>query len=358
MADDVYRQLLAVMTARGGAYAGADIPEFFEMARALFTPEEAMVNNAMPKGPVTAAQMAGIMEREEGWVGSILEEMADKGLCMALNTGGGNVVYQGARFMVGIFEFQFMPGRITERDKEIARLIHAYKTAFNKVKPFDPNPKVSAIRVITVDRTIHPEDVIHTYDQVQTYIDNNDLIAITACYCRHAAILRGEDIHDMPTDTCMQFGPSAQFAIERLGARKVSKQEARDVLDRSEAAGLIHMSQNMAEGVGFICNCDRWHCTAVVQALKAPKPSQIMDSGFQPTFDPDSCTACETCIDRCPSGAIAMGDQDLPGVDIDRCFGCAVCASGCPSEAISMIHKPGFRIPPQNAKALRDEMRA
>jgi len=357
MENDVYRQLLEVMKSRGGAYAGADIPEFFEMAKALFDPEEAMVNIAMPKQPVTAEQMARIMGKEEGWVRQILEGMANKGLCIALDMGG-TMVYQSARFMIGIFEFQFMPGRITERDKKIARLIHAYKTAFNKIRPFDQDPTVAAIRVITVDKTIHPKDVIHTYDQVQTYIDENDLIAVGACYCRHAALLRGEDIHGMPNDTCMQFGPSAQFAIERLGARKVTKQEALAVLDRCETAGLIHMSQNMAEGIGFICNCDRWHCTAVTQALKSPKPSRIMDSGFQPRFDPDICVACGTCIERCPSEAISMGSEDLPRVDIDRCFGCAVCASGCPEGAISMIHKPEFNIPPLNAKALREAMKA
>lgn len=356
MEHDVYRQLLEVMKSRGGAYAGADIPEFFAMVKALFTPEEAMVNNAMPKEPVTAEQMARIMGREESWVRQTLEDMANKGLCMALDMGG-TVIYKGARFMVGILEFQFMPGRVTERDKEIARLIHAYKSAFNKIKPFDQNPRVPSIRVIPVAKTIQAQDVVHTYDQVQTYIDENDQIAVCACYCRHAAILRDEDIHGLPNDTCMQFGPSAQFAIERLGARRVTRQEAREVLDRAEAAGLIHMSQNMAEGIGFICNCDRWHCTAVTQALKAPKPSLIMSSGFQPRFDPDACVACETCIPRCPSTAISMGAEDLPQVDIDRCFGCAVCASGCPNGAIAMVHKAQFSIPPRNAKELSRAMK-
>ncbi len=351
MGKEVYRELLDVMKSRGGAYAGADIPEFFAMVEELFTPEEAEVNNAMPKGPFTAGQMAEIMGRDEKQVGQILEDMADKGLCVAV-TMEGTVFYKSARFMVGILEFQFLPGKISERYKKIAKLIHAYKMAFNEIEKFDAEPAVPAIRVITVDSTVNPEDTVHTYDQVQTYIDSNDLIAIGACYCRHAALLRGEDIHGMPTDTCMQFGTSAQFAIERLGARKVSKQEARDVLDRSEEAGLIHMSQNMAEGIGFICNCDRWHCTPVTQALKTAKPAATMSSGFQPQFDKDACVACETCLSRCPSEALAMGDDDVPEVNVDRCFGCAVCASGCPSEAISMVHKTDFEEPPKNGKEL------
>ncbi len=352
MGKDVYKELLEVMKSRGGEYSGADIPEFFAMVEELFTPQEAIVNNAMPRGPFTAPQMAQIMGQDDKKTEQTLEDMANKGLCVAV-TVEGTVFYKSARFMIGILEFQFMPGRITKRDKKLAKLIYAYKTAVNKIEENAPVPKVSGIRVITIDNAIHPEDVVHTYDQVQTYIDNNDLIAVGACYCRHAALLRGEDIHGMPTDTCMQFGNSAQFAIERLGARKVSKKEARDVLDKSEEAGLIHMSQNMADGIGFICNCDRWHCTPVTQALKLSKPSSIMDSGFKPQFDPDACVACETCLSRCPSEALAMGEEDVPYVNTDRCFGCAVCASGCPSDAISMVQKTDFVEPPKDAKELR-----
>ena len=167
-------------------------------------------------------------------------------------------------------------------------------------------------RVITVDALIEAGDSIHTYDQVQTFIEQSDPIAVTTCYCRHAAVLRGEDIHGMPTDVCMQFGQWAQFAIDRLGARKVNKQEAREVLNRAEEAGLIHMSQNITEGVDFLCNCDRWHCFTVKNALAKPKPGLFFNSGFEPHFDPDRCTSCETCIDRCPAEALRWGKRIFP----------------------------------------------
>jgi Pyruvate/2-oxoacid:ferredoxin oxidoreductase delta subunit len=210
------------------------------------------------------------------------------------------------------------------------------------------------MRVITVDRTVGAENTIHTYDQVQTYIDKYDPIAVSTCYCRHAAALRGEDTHGMPNDVCMSFGPGAQFIIERLGGRNLTKEEAREVLNRAEEAGLIHMSQNTTDDIGFICNCDRWHCTAVTNFLTQPKPGLIFNSGFEPRFDSDRCIACETCIDRCPPEALSMGDADVPEVDLDRCFGCAVCATGCPEEAISMVNKPGFPDPPKDGKALKE----
>jgi hypothetical protein len=103
-----------------------------------------------------------------------------------------------------------------------------------------------------VDRTIEAGNRVNTYDQVQTFIDKYDTISVANCFCRHAADLRGEDTHGLPADVCMQFGMMAQYAVDRLGARRVSKTEAREVLERAEEAGLIHMSQNTTEDIGFL----------------------------------------------------------------------------------------------------------
>jgi len=354
MSREIYRKLLEVMQKRGGAYAGLDIPEFYDMAEVLFTPDEAEVNNAMSRGPVTAQGVAEILGRNETETGAILEAMADKGLCLAMKVGDTQF-YQSTRFMPGILEFQFMTGRTTDREKKLARVIHAYKQAFDAAAGPAPS-QFPAVRVITVDRVIEPGNVIHTYDQVQTYIDQHAPISVGTCYCRHAASLRGEDIHDLPLDVCMQFGPTARFAIDRLDARELTKAEAREVLDRAEAVGLIHMSQNVADEIGFLCNCDRWHCVAVKTAMNQPQPGHFFNSGFEPRFDPSLCAACETCIERCPPQALTLGDDDLPVVDLDLCFGCAACATGCPNEAITMTAKPGIEGPPKTPRDLRQAL--
>jgi len=65
------------------------------------------------------------MGREIGQVEGLLEQMADKGLCSTFKTGEDRY-YMGVPFMPGIFEYQFLPGRVTGRDKRIAELIHAW----------------------------------------------------------------------------------------------------------------------------------------------------------------------------------------------------------------------------------------
>ena len=58
MQTQVFREMADVMAKRGGPYAGMDIPEFYELVRELFSPEEAELNNALPRNPVTAEEIA------------------------------------------------------------------------------------------------------------------------------------------------------------------------------------------------------------------------------------------------------------------------------------------------------------
>ena len=144
----------------------------------------------------------------------------------------------------------------------------------------------------------------------------------------------------------MWFGRGAEFALERLGGRRLSKKEARELLDHAEEAGLVHMSRNMSEDIDFLCNCDRWHCEVVTDVLKHPNPDLIFNSGFGPR------------IDRCPLGALAMDERDLPAADMVRCFGCAVCPSRCPENAIVMEAKPNRPEPPKSVKDLAAKIKS
>jgi transcription initiation factor IIE alpha subunit len=72
----------------------------------------------MPAGPATAEEIAQQMGRDEGQIKAILERMADEGLCKTF-TDKDIRYYQGMPFMLGIFEYQFMPGRTMERHKKL-----------------------------------------------------------------------------------------------------------------------------------------------------------------------------------------------------------------------------------------------
>lgn len=354
MNDDVYRKLCTVMAQRGGRYPGMDIPEFYDLAQELFIPQEAAVIASLPREPSTAGKIAEGMSGDEREIGTVLEAMANKGLCSSFEQDGKRY-YVAVPFVPGIFEFQFMRGTKTDRDRKLAQLIHSYKKAVDAAR----GPQTVTFpgsRVIPVEKTIQVGSKVHTYDQVSSYIDRYDPIAVTTCFCRHEGKLLDEKNDcGKPDDVCMQFGLGAKFVIERGMGRRVSKEEAKEVLRRSEEAGLVHASLNTQE-IDFLCNCCPCHCAIILQtALRQPKPGKALFSGFQPRFDPDLCTTCETCVDRCPAKALTLR-ENVPEVNMDRCFGCGICSTGCPAEAVVLEGRPGAPEPPMNRKALRQAM--
>lgn len=51
--------------------------------------------------------------------------------------------------------------------------------------------------------------------------------------------------------------------------------------------------------------------------------------------DPETCTACESCVDACPVECISM-EEDIAVVNEDDCTDCESCVEVCPVEAISL----------------------
>ncbi len=59
-------------------------------------------------------------------------------------------------------------------------------------------------------------------------------------------------------------------------------------------------------------------------------------SRLLPEAAADWCTACGTCVDQCPVGALSMGEDSLPHVDGEICITCFCCQEICPEKAISL----------------------
>ena len=97
-----------------------------------------------------------------------------------------------------------------------------------------------------------------------------------------------------------------------------------------------------------MCNCCG-DCCGILQALnKHPRPAEIVFSNHHAVVDADSCSGCESCLDRCQMSAIRMTEDDLAEVNIARCIGCGLCAATCPEDALKLVLKPADtrRTPP------------
>jgi Pyruvate/2-oxoacid:ferredoxin oxidoreductase delta subunit len=356
MADQIYKGLMEKFAKKGGRYPGMDIPEFYELASELFTPEEASVAAAMPKGFCTAEQLTETLKKSREEIEATLQTMTMKGLLLSFSMDGTEA-YSLPPFVPGIFEYQFMRGTKTEKDRKLARLISNYRKAVDAINGI---PKISfpTTRVITVDQKIETGNKVHTYDQMSAYVESADPISVCTCFCRHEAeLIDPNDTCGNRNDVCMQFGIGARFAIDKGMGREISKKEALEILRESEEAGLVHCSVNRQD-LEFVCNCCADHCVILEVALAQPKPGLALNSGFEPRLDPDACNACEECVDRCPTTALSMSEDDVPQTDLDRCIGCGVCATTCPTEAFVLIAKEGFPEPPVDQKALKQAFKA
>ena len=54
--------------------------------------------------------------------------------------------------------------------------------------------------------------------------------------------------------------------------------------------------------------------------------------------DREKCTACEDCIEECPTESISIVDGKAQ-IDPEECIDCEACIDTCPEGAISMIEE-------------------
>ncbi len=58
-----------------------------------------------------------------------------------------------------------------------------------------------------------------------------------------------------------------------------------------------------------------------------------------PVVDPELCTACGECVQRCPGGAVTLVDDQVVFTASDKCSYCGVCEDVCPQGAVSLYYE-------------------
>ncbi len=192
-----------------------------------------------------------------------------------------------------------------------------------KIMDFLPG---SVVRVIPINESIGPESRILAYEDVAKIIENAKTLSVTRCSCRVIDGACGK-----PLEVCIQVDRAAEYSLERGTGRALSKAEAMDIVKTSEKEGLVHVVDNRQTVGHVICNCCKDCC---LNWTLGPK-KWVAPSRFEAVVDPDLCTGCETCMERCFFDAISV-KSDLAAVDPGKCMGCGVCAVSCPTEALRL----------------------
>ncbi|MCP4756108.1 MAG: 4Fe-4S dicluster domain-containing protein [Proteobacteria bacterium] len=349
---------LAEMYGRIG-FGGRPCQELYALLEALFNEEEArLALNLSPFAPEPPEKLAERLDLDPQNTAATLDLMADKGLIYC-SLRGEDKWYKTIQLVPGIFELQFMKGEYTPRAKELAKLFDAY---FHAPRPeadkgekgekgeAPKGPNVHFARVIPIEKTVTPEMEVFPYEEARRYIDQADTITVSVCYCRHERRLLDHGC-EYPDDVCLQFGSFARFVKERGFGREITHEEAHRIMVKSSEAGLIATSSNTREKIDFICNCCTCCCGILRSVVEMGMPAKSLASNYLAEVDPDTCTGCEDCLDRCQMDAIVVEDVAAQ-VNLERCIGCGVCVPTCPSESLTLFRREDLKEPPRNFSEL------
>jgi len=330
METDIYQKLAQHLDNLPGGFPPTESGVELRILRRLFAPEEAELAlhlTLIPEQAGVVARRAGITLTEAA---QRLAEMARKGLIYSIQPKeGGQPEYLASQFVVGIWEFQVNrlgPGLIRDMEEYLPNF-------------FDPKlwQKAPQLRTIPVKQSISAEQKIMVYEQAEALVQTQEKIVVAPCICRRERSLVGEGC-DKPQETCLSFGSGADF-YERNGlGRTISQQEALDILQAAEKAGLVLQPANAKEAA-FICCCCGCCCGVLRSIKRHPQPATLVSTPFVAALNSDTCQGCETCVDRCQMEALQL-NGDTVVLDEYRCIGCGLCVTTCPTGSLTLRRKP------------------
>ncbi|MBY8987687.1 MAG: 4Fe-4S binding protein [Candidatus Lokiarchaeota archaeon] len=296
-----------------------------EILKRLFTEEEAELTTFLTIRPERARSIARRASKNFVEVEKKLESMAKKGLIFR-SRRDNKTLYNAAPFMIGLYEYS-----VNKIDKELAQLFKQYYHEAGLEEIGASN--IPGFKVIPLEETIQTGTTLFPYQMLENSIRKARVIAVADCVCRKEAQILGEGC-DHPMETCLSFGAAAEYYIENGMGRKITSDEAIQIIKGTDEAGLVHAGAN-SKHLSNICNCCPCCCVSMKGMTQFGQDKQkFMNALFESIIDEELCVACENCVDRCPVKAISI--EDIALVNRDLCLGCGLCASICPEEAISL----------------------
>ena len=336
MGDDIYERLRGFLDTLPTGFPTTPTGVELRILKKLFTPEEAELTMNLRSEPEELSQIAARLGKKESELASKLEDMAQKGLIFRVRQGD-QVKYQAFQFMIGIYEFQ-----LKSLDSEFSQMFEEYLPYFGmSLGPI----RTKQLRVIPIESAVKALPGVAPYNQIRELVRQQDLISVAECICRKEQKLLGNECK-RPKETCLGFGKFGQFYIDNNMGRLITTDEAMKILDLAEESALV-LSPTNAQELQYICCCCSCCCPTLKAAKLLPKSKYVISSYYHAQIDPDLCSDCGLCIERCQVDAIKEGDGRCEIKD-EKCIGCGLCVTTCPQEAISLMARPGMEAPPKD----------
>jgi electron transport complex protein RnfB len=326
---DLYERLAQFVDSLPAGYPRTESGVELRILRKLFTPEEAelfMHLTLIGEQPRVIAHRA---KQPLEIVSRRLEQMDKKGLVFAVHRPGRAPEYTVQQFAVGFWE-----GQVNRLDRELVEAVGEYIPI---ALDLDLWRKAPQLRTIPVGESIPIQTEALPYEQAEEIVRSQSTIAITNCICRQEMHVAGHGC-TKPIETCMSFATAADSYIRNGKGRRISQEEALAVLALADESGLVLQPGNAKEPL-FICACCGCCCGVLRNLKRHPQPANIVSSPYIAEHDPQVCSGCGTCVERCQMEAITLPDGTAE-LNQERCIGCGLCVSTCSTGALTLVRKP------------------
>jgi electron transport complex protein RnfB len=329
MPERIYQKLARHLDNLPGGFPPTESGVELRILRRLFSPEQAELAlhlTLISEEPGVVARRAGIDTADAA---CRLEEMARQGLILRMEpqSDGRPFQYMAAQYVIGIWEFN-----VNNLDPELIRDMNEYAPTLS-----EEAWKVPQLRTVPVGRSISVQTEVLPYEKAEEMVKTQEKILVAPCICRREHTMTGHGC-DKPEESCLVFGMGADYYQRNGLGRIIDQQEALDILEKANEAGLVLQPGNTQKLMNICCCCGC--CCQVLKAYKRrEKPASMAAAAFVVETDPDACIGCETCVDRCQMEALRI-EQENAVLERDRCIGCGLCVSTCSADALTLIRRP------------------
>ncbi|MBW2207167.1 MAG: 4Fe-4S binding protein [Deltaproteobacteria bacterium] len=348
MGDEAYQKLAKVLDTLPNGFPATESGIEIKLLKKIFKPEQAELFCDLKLTFETPEQISKRTGRPLKDLEEMLTAMWQRGQIFGIEFGGSKL-FKMVPWAFGIFEFQ-----LPHMDRELAEMCEEYSEVYGK-QFFEKQPQL--MQVIPIEREIPAKHESLTYEKVSSIIETGQSFLLNQCICKKEKGLLDNPC-EKPLEVCLAIAPVPGIFKDSKVGHTISKEEAYEVLQKSEEEGLVHLTWNVESGHYFICNCCGCCCGVLegINRLGIPA-SKVLNSYYYAEIDPDECTLCGVCADeRCQVNAIEESDG-VNQVIQERCIGCGLCISTCPSEAIRLVRKQPEELvpPPKDEMAWFDE---
>lgn len=222
----------------------------------------------------------------------------------------GEDVYFMQIFAPGILEMMVNNKELMAAHPEVGRAFEEYtRVRMQLLGPVLPNG-YGLMRVIPVESAIKDIPGVSDYEKLSYYLNKYDTFSVSPCSCRASRTSIGDGCGHLDEDMCVQMGKGAEHYIRSGRARRITREEAMEIILRAEENGLMHDIPNIEEAgdSAAICNCCSCACFGLRAGLMFGARDAIR-SNFVAEIDEAKCVACAQCVETCPGNALKLGQK-------------------------------------------------